>query len=74
LDLIGDGLKGSRFSQLYQFSVTLHRPHASARLQSHRDFSPFAFSPTRTRFVNMLSMLARALMAGADLFNFAAMR
>jgi hypothetical protein len=36
-------------------------------------YFPFAFSSTRTRFINMFGMLARDLMAGADLFNFAAM-
>jgi hypothetical protein len=35
---------------------------------------PFALSPTRTRFINIFSMLAWDLMAGTDLFNFAAMR
>jgi hypothetical protein len=35
---------------------------------------PFAFGPTRSRFIGMSSVLARDLMAGTDLFNFAAMR
>jgi hypothetical protein len=35
---------------------------------------PVAFSPTRTRFIDMSSVLARALTAATDLFNFAAMR
>ena len=30
-----DGLKGSRFSQLYQLAVTLHRPYANFRFASH---------------------------------------
>jgi hypothetical protein len=35
---------------------------------------PFAFSPTRTHFIVKCSRAARYLVAGTDLFNFAAMR
>jgi hypothetical protein len=35
---------------------------------------PVAFSPTRTHFIGIFSMLPRVLMAGTDLFNLPAMR
>jgi hypothetical protein len=37
-------------------------------------YFPFALSPTRTHFIGMCSTAARYLVAGTDLFNFAAMR
>jgi hypothetical protein len=50
--------------------------HSNEDLQEPEPFPAihFAFSPTRTHFIDMCSTAARYLVAGTDLFNFAAMR